>query len=54
MQRPALFTGFLLILLLATAGCGQVEPSPPGSLAEAKSQAAARGVPILLDFFTEW
>ena len=27
---------------------------PPATFAEAKALAAERGVPLLLDFFTEW
>lgn len=54
MRRPALLSCLALILLLAAAGCGEVEQAPPGTLAEAQALAAERGVPVLLDFFTEW
>ena len=54
MRKALLPSCLALTLLLAAAGCGQVEQAPPGSLAEAKALAAERGVPVLLDFFTEW
>ena len=54
MRRSALPSCLALLLLLAAAGCGQVEQAPAGLLAEAKILAAERGVPVLLDFFTEW
>jgi len=54
MRRFVVPSWLALTLLLAAAGCGGVEPTPPGNLAEAQAQAAARGVPVLLDFFTEW
>ena len=41
-------------LLLFAAGCGTSEEAAPANFADAKAQAAARGVPLLLDFFTEW
>ena len=41
-------------LLLFAAGCGTTEDAAPTTFAEAKAQAAALGVPLLLDFFTEW
>ena len=40
--------------LLLLAGCGSVEHAPPATLDDAYAQAAARGVPVVLDFFTEW
>jgi len=54
MRRSILPSWLALTLLLAAAGCGGVETTAPGTLAEAQAQAAARGVPVLLDFFTEW
>ena len=54
MRRSALPSLVALTLLLAAAGCGEVEQAPPGTLAEAQAEAEARGVPVLLDFFTEW
>jgi hypothetical protein len=52
-KRPTLSLISLGLLLFA-AGCGTSEDAAPASLADAKAQAAARGVPLLLDFFTEW
>jgi len=54
MMRPAVSSCLALTLLLAAAGCSEVEQAPPGTLADAQARAAARGVPVLLDFFTEW
>lgn len=54
MRRSALPSCLALALLLAAAGCGQTEQAPPGTFAEAKILASERGVPVLLDFFTEW
>jgi hypothetical protein len=52
------FRGFLSLtalgLAVLAAGCGTVEDAAPTTLAEAQARAAARGVPLLLDFFTEW
>ena len=44
----------VLGLVLFAAGCGGGESAPPVTFAEAKALAAERGVPLLLDFFTEW
>ena len=41
-------------LLVLAAGCAATEQGPPATLAEAQTLAAERGVPLLLDFFTEW
>ena len=41
-------------LLALAAGCGTAEQAPPATFAEAKALAAERGVPLLLDVFTEW
>jgi len=54
MKRPVRPTWLALTLLLAAAGCGGGEETIPGTLADARAQAAARGVPVLLDFFTDW
>ena len=54
MRRSALPSCLGLLLLLAAAGCGPAEQAPSSPLAEAKALAAERGVPVLLDFFTEW
>jgi hypothetical protein len=52
-KRPALPL-IALGLLLFAAGCGTTEDAAPTTFAEAQAQAAAQGVPLLLDFFTEW
>lgn len=46
--------GVLLLGLLLTAACGGEVPDfpHPQSMEEAKADAAARGVPILIDFYT--
>jgi len=54
MRRPVHRSWLALTLLLAAAGCGGGEETAPGTIADARAQAAARGVPVLLDFFTEW
>jgi hypothetical protein len=41
-------------MLLLAAGCAGVGPEGPATLAEAKALAAERGVPILIDFYTDW
>lgn len=45
---------FLALGLLPLAGCGSVEHAPPATLEDAYAQAAERGVPVVLDFFTDW
>lgn len=54
MKRSTLLSWLGLGALLLTAGCATVDDTASTSFAEAKAQAAARGVPLLLDFFTEW
>jgi hypothetical protein len=41
-------------ILLMAAGCAGVGQDGPATLAEAKVLAAERGVPILIDFYTDW
>ncbi len=43
-------------LLLATAGCttGPSQSAGEMTLARAQALAAERGVPMLLDFYTDW
>jgi hypothetical protein len=53
MKRPALPL-IALGLLFFAAGCGTTEDAAPTTLADAKALAAEQGVPLLLDFFTEW
>ena len=50
-KRPALPL-IALGLLLFAAGCGTTEDAAPTTFAEATAQAAAPGVPRLLEFFT--
>ena len=40
--------------LLALAACGGVATGPPTTFEQAKAQATSRGVPVLLDFYTDW
>jgi len=47
-------TFFVLGLVLLAAGCGGGDSTPPATFADAKALAAGRGVPLLLDFFTDW
>jgi hypothetical protein len=47
----------VLGLAVLAAGCGGVSqegPAGPTTLADAKALAAERGVPLLLDFYTDW
>ena len=41
-------------LLGLTAGCAGSDQKGPATLADAKVLAAERGVPILIDFYTDW
>jgi hypothetical protein len=41
-------------IMLLAAGCSSVSQDGPATLAEAKVLAADRGVPILIDFYTDW
>ena len=41
-------------LILVAAGCGPAETPSPTNLADAREQAATRGVPLLIDFYTDW
>jgi hypothetical protein len=54
MNKRTLFSWLALGAFLFTAGCTTVDDAAPSTFAEAKAQAAAQGVPLLLDFFTEW
>jgi hypothetical protein len=54
-MRPRALRSIIVLGLLAlAAGCGATEQAEPATLADAKALAAERGVPLLLDFFTEW
>jgi hypothetical protein len=48
--RLALF-GAAAVLL---AGCGSPAPTSGPSLADAQALAVERGVPLLIDFYTDW
>jgi hypothetical protein len=39
---------------LLTAACAGIGHDAPTDLTEAQALAADRGVPILLDFYTDW
>ena len=44
-----------LALALLSASCGSPEGiDPMALLADAREEASARGVPILVDFYTDW
>lgn len=40
--------------LLLVVACSGVATGPPTTFEQAKAQAASRGVPVLLDFYTDW
>jgi hypothetical protein len=50
-RLPSLTITASLVLLVA---CGGVATGPPTTFEQAKTQAASRGVPVLLDFYTDW
>lgn len=54
MNRTATLSLLVSGIMLLTAGCTGVSQDGPATLAEAKALAADRGVPILLDFYTNW
>jgi hypothetical protein len=57
LKRSAVLSAFVVGLAVLAAGCSGVSqegPQGPTTLAEAKALAAERGVPILLDFYTDW
>ena len=41
-------------LALVAAGCGPAETPAPSGFDEARAEAARRGVPVLVEFFTDW
>lgn len=54
MSKQATLSLSVAGLILLAAGCYGVSHEAPTTLAQAQSQAADRGVPILLDFYTDW
>ena len=53
-RKTAVCSTLLLAGLLVAAGCGVPEGESVVSIADAQKEAAARGVPVLLDFYTDW
>jgi hypothetical protein len=52
-----LFASFRLAaagLALLAAGCGADRAPVPSNVSDAREQAARRGVPVLIDFYTDW
>ena len=54
MNRIHIAITCLVVLALATAGCAGPQEQAQMTFAEAKAQAAERGVPLLIDFYTDW
>ena len=55
MRRSAPVSLLALTSLLVAGGCvGVANPEAPATLADARALAAARGVPVLIDFYTDW
>jgi len=57
MKRPRLIqsmAGASLMLLLAAAVLSAGQPGSAGSYEEASKMAAEQGIPLVLDFYTEW
>ena len=54
MRRSAVLSVTVVAFALLAAGCTGVSHEGPTTLAEAKALAAERGVPVLLDFYTDW
>jgi len=54
-RHAAATTALCSALVLLAAGCAGVsEHQGPTTLAQARELAASRGVPVLLDFYTDW
>ncbi len=55
-MRKLVFVSALVVgLVLLTGGCSKVSHQEgPATLAAAQALAAERGVPLLLDFYTDW
>jgi hypothetical protein len=41
-------------LILAAASCAPSDTTEPTTLTQALEQSARRGVPVLIDFYTDW
>ncbi len=54
MKRFAVLSTVGVGLAVLAAGCTGVSQEGPTTLAEAQALAAERGVPVLLDFYTDW
>ena len=54
MKRFAVLSVLVVGLAMLAAGCSGVSQEGPTTLAEAQALAAERGVPVLLDFYTDW
>lgn len=53
MKKTAAFTTLAMALIAASCG-GAGSDDPMALLADAREEASARGVPILVDFYTDW
>ncbi len=47
-------TGAVLALLLAAPALFAGQPGAGGTYEEALARATARGIPLVLDFYTDW
>ena len=54
MKRHAVLSTLVLGFAVLASGCSGESHEGPTTLAEAKALAAERGVPVLLDFYTDW
>jgi len=54
MNKRQLSCTIACVSLLVAAGCGGTGTGPATGLDLARSEAAARNVPVLLDFYTDW
>jgi hypothetical protein len=54
MNRSRVPSLLITASLVALAACGGVATGPPTTFEQAKAQATSRGVPVLLDFYTDW
>ncbi len=54
MRKTAIYSTLALVAALFAAGCGGAEGESFVLIAEAQTEAAAKGVPVLLDFYTDW
>lgn len=55
MRKIAVLAALVVGLSLVAGGCSKVSQTEgPATLAQAQALAAERGVPLLLDFYTDW